>query len=297
MFVLRARIMGAGDIIVIDDAPERLARARPASARATRCRSRTRRRRSGSAACASSPGGRGADVVVDCAGVPAALPEGLELARKGATYIETGAFVDAGSVEINPHRHLCSKSIRLIGATNHAYTGYGPALKLLERHGESAGFRSIITHTDPVRARRGGDHHVAAPRGGQGARRGRLRSCERRRPPPGPPRPVRRRAARGARRGPARRHHRRTRPPARAADPARPPRRGRGARGRAGAAPLGPGGAARPGGRSTCCSRATSARSRTRWRRSPSAASCCAAAAERYSSGSGRFSPGHAPVR
>ena len=50
--------------------------------------------------------------------------------------------------------------------------------------------------------------------------------------------------------------------------------------------------------RSTGCWRATSPASRTRWRRWPSAASSCAAAAEpRYSSGSGRFSPGQVPVR
>jgi len=146
MFVLRARIMGAGDIIVVDDAPERLARATGVGAsHVLSLVDTTAEERLGSVR--ELTGGRGADVVVDCAGVPAALPEGLDLARKGATYIETGAFVDAGSVEINPHRHLCSKSIRLIGATNHSYTGYGPALKLLERHGESAGFRSIITHT------------------------------------------------------------------------------------------------------------------------------------------------------
>ena len=148
MFVLRARIMGAGDIIVVDDAPERLARARGVGASHTLSLAETTaKERLGTVR--ELTGGRGADVVVDCAGVPAALPEGLELARKGATYIETGAFVDAGSVEINPHRHLCAKSIRLIGATNHAYTGYGPALKLLERYGDSAGFRSIITHSIP----------------------------------------------------------------------------------------------------------------------------------------------------
>jgi threonine dehydrogenase-like Zn-dependent dehydrogenase len=95
-------------------------------------------------------GGRGADVVIDCAGLPAALAEGLEMARKGGAYIETGAYVETGTAEISPHRHLCSKSIRLIGSTNHPYTGYGPALKLLELYGESAGFGQIVTHTVPL---------------------------------------------------------------------------------------------------------------------------------------------------
>jgi threonine dehydrogenase-like Zn-dependent dehydrogenase len=88
--------------------------------------------------------------VIDCAGVPSALVEGLEMARKGGTYIETGAYVETGTAELSPHRHLCSKSIRLIGSTNHPYTGYGPALKLLELHGEHAGFRELVTHRVPL---------------------------------------------------------------------------------------------------------------------------------------------------
>ena len=28
--------------------------------------------------------------------------------------------------------------------------GYGPALKLLERHGETAGFRELVTHRIPL---------------------------------------------------------------------------------------------------------------------------------------------------
>ena len=149
MFVLRARIMGAGDIIVVDDAP---GAARAGARRGREPHAVARGDDGGGAArerSASSRAAAGPTWSWTAPACPAALPEGLELARKGATYIETGAFVDAGSVEINPHRHLCAKSIRLIGATNHAYTGYGPALKLLERYGDSAGFRSIITHTIP----------------------------------------------------------------------------------------------------------------------------------------------------
>jgi threonine dehydrogenase-like Zn-dependent dehydrogenase len=149
MFVLRARITGAGDIIVLDSSEYRLELARKLGAThtitldGTTTDERIERVR-------KLTGGRGADVVVDCAGVPAALVEGLEMARKGAAYIEPGAFVETGTAEISPHRHLCAKSIRLIGATNHPYTGYPPALKLLELYGESAGFRELITHRMPL---------------------------------------------------------------------------------------------------------------------------------------------------
>jgi threonine dehydrogenase-like Zn-dependent dehydrogenase len=149
MFVLRARMMGAGDVVVIDssryrlDLATRLGATHVLSLEDTTAAERVERVR-------ELTGGRGGDVVIDCAGVPSALAEGLEMARKGGTYLETGAYVETGTTEISPHRHLCSKSIRLIGSTNHPYTGYGPALKLLELHGERAGFRDLVSHRVPL---------------------------------------------------------------------------------------------------------------------------------------------------
>jgi threonine dehydrogenase-like Zn-dependent dehydrogenase len=145
MFVQRARTMGAGTIVVIDAAEprvrlaERLGATHALDLKATTVEERVERVR-------ELTDGRGADVVIDCAGVPEALPEGLELARKGATYIEPGAFVEMGTVPISPHRHLCAKSIRLIGCTNHPHTGYGPALALLEHYRDTVPFAELITH-------------------------------------------------------------------------------------------------------------------------------------------------------
>ena len=86
------------------------------------------------------------------------------------------------------------------------------------------------------------------------------------------------RAARGPRRRPARRHHGRAGPQARAADPARPARRGRGERRRAGAPALGAGDrAGRPAAGPAARARLRR-RSRTRSRRWPSAGSSCARA-------------------
>ena len=93
----------------------------------------------------------GADVAVDCAGVPSVLPEGLEMLRKGGTYIECGAFVEMGTVPISPHRHLCSKSVRLIGMTNHPYTGYDAMLRQLEIYGDAMDMTSIITDSFAIK--------------------------------------------------------------------------------------------------------------------------------------------------
>ena len=88
--LIKARVMEAGAIIVTDLADFRLELARDFGAdhalnvqntsfeeRIEFVRSLTR--------------GRGADLVVECAGVAAAVPEGLEMLRKGGVYVEAPA--------------------------------------------------------------------------------------------------------------------------------------------------------------------------------------------------------------
>jgi L-iditol 2-dehydrogenase len=90
--------------------------------------------------------GLGADVVIECTGVPEAFVEGLEILRQGGTFIEVGHFVDRGPVLVNPHRHLCAKNIRLLGMTNLAYIGFMPSIALLQRASDHLDFDKIITH-------------------------------------------------------------------------------------------------------------------------------------------------------
>ena len=50
-----------------------------------------------------TPGKRGADVVLECAGVPAAVAEGFEMARRNGRYLVLGQYTDRGETPINPH--------------------------------------------------------------------------------------------------------------------------------------------------------------------------------------------------
>jgi L-iditol 2-dehydrogenase len=131
--VIKARMLGAGTIIAIDRSPERLAFARELGAdvtldvrdttedeRLTRVRDLT--------------GGRGADVVVEAAGVPEVVPAAIDLLRPGGLLIEVGNFSDGGEVLISPHRHLCSKGIRLMGVAGEEPGAYLPAMRQLARH-------------------------------------------------------------------------------------------------------------------------------------------------------------------
>ena len=54
----------------------------------------------------NTPQSKGADVVYECSGFPAAIPEGLDFLRYSGTYVEFGHFVDVGTFECNPNQML-----------------------------------------------------------------------------------------------------------------------------------------------------------------------------------------------
>ncbi len=70
--------------------------------------------------------------------------------RKGGIYIEAGNFVDAGDVTISPHRHLCAKNVRLIGMTNHPFTGYTPSLRMMQRTAQQFPYGKFVSHVYPL---------------------------------------------------------------------------------------------------------------------------------------------------
>lgn len=89
-------------------------------------------------------GGRGVDVAIEAAGVPSSVVEGIRCLRNGGRYCELGHFSDVGEVLMNPHKHLLSNNITLIGSS-----GYGPlhfiqALRLLERR--AFPYELLVTH-------------------------------------------------------------------------------------------------------------------------------------------------------
>jgi L-iditol 2-dehydrogenase len=143
--VVKARLLGAGDIIAIDAFPSRLEMARRCGADFTlnltgsTVQERVEQVRAWTY-------GRGADVVVDCSGVAHAVPEGLEMTRAGGMFIEVGAFVDTGPVPINPNLHFCIKNIRLLGIGGEAATAYGPTMKVLAKAQHHYPLDQIVTH-------------------------------------------------------------------------------------------------------------------------------------------------------
>ncbi|MDD5698943.1 MAG: zinc-binding dehydrogenase [Victivallaceae bacterium] len=143
--LVKSRILGAGEIIAIDKSDFRLNMAREFTAdQALNIAKTSREERI--AKVRELTHGRGADLVVECTGSPHAVIEGLDMLRKGGTYIEAGNFVDTGTTEININRHLCAKNVRLFGVTNHPFTHYGQSIKLMEKYAGIFPFGKFVTH-------------------------------------------------------------------------------------------------------------------------------------------------------
>lgn len=143
--LIKARILGAGEIVAIDLSDFRLRMAEDFSADYILNAKKTERDERIDY-IKELTDGRGADMVIGCTGVPDSFTEGLEMLRKGGAYIELGNFVDTGTISINVHKHVCAKNARIVGVTNHPFTKYGATLKIFSKYCKQFPFEKIITH-------------------------------------------------------------------------------------------------------------------------------------------------------
>ena len=130
--VATAKIAGAGKIMVIDMVDERLKMAerlgaddvidmRTYKTSAERVEEVNR-----------LTNGLGADVVVECVGVPAAVPEGIDMTRRGGKFVEVGHYTDPGTVPVNPHT-ICFKDMDVLGSWTYPPTQFGTVLELMRQ--------------------------------------------------------------------------------------------------------------------------------------------------------------------
>jgi threonine dehydrogenase-like Zn-dependent dehydrogenase len=144
-FVMKARMLGAGTVIAVDlsdfrlDFATRLGADHALNATQTTARERLSFVR-------EQTHGRGVDVVIECAGVPQAVPEALEMLRPGGLLVEAGNFSDLGEVAINPHRHLCAKSVRILGVGGEEPAAYGPSMRQMVRYMRQYPLQQFVTH-------------------------------------------------------------------------------------------------------------------------------------------------------
>jgi L-iditol 2-dehydrogenase len=144
-FLIKARMLGAGTIIAVDLSDYRLNFAKKLGAdyaiNAGNVSAVQRLKM-----VKDLTHGRGADMVVECAGVPAAVPESLEMLRVGGLLVEAGNFSDLGEVPISPHRHLCSKNVRILGVGGEEPAAYGPGMRQMARYMKNYPLKEFVTH-------------------------------------------------------------------------------------------------------------------------------------------------------
>jgi len=94
--------------------------------------------------------GRGADVVIEASGNPAAVPEGLDMVRDAGTYVVVGQYTDAGDATINPHQHLNRRHVTLRGCWGFEFTHLHRALQLMARHLRRFPWRELVSREYPL---------------------------------------------------------------------------------------------------------------------------------------------------
>ncbi len=143
-----AREKGAHKVIVVGAPATRLALAREFGAEVTiNIEEVTDPRERIEMAKAETPGGHGADVVFECTGVPAAVPEGIEMTRRAGTYVVAGHYSDLGTVPINPF-YITIRDLTVIGIRASAMAHWVRARPLLEAKEQL--FAKVLSHKLPL---------------------------------------------------------------------------------------------------------------------------------------------------
>lgn len=95
--------------------------------------------------------GRGADAVLEVAGIPQAIPEGLAMLCQGGVYLEVGNINQNRKVEIDPSQ-LVHGGKSLLGIMWYDPDSLRQALEFLAARGAHYPFAKILSHHYPLRA-------------------------------------------------------------------------------------------------------------------------------------------------
>ncbi|MGH7592376.1 MAG: zinc-binding dehydrogenase, partial [Gemmatimonadales bacterium] len=143
-----AALSGAGQVVVVGAPADRLAFALrmgathvisldvPPADRAAQVRSLT--------------GRRGADVVIEVAGAPEAMPQALDLVRDGGRVVVAGQYADTGDATVNPHRHINNKQVEIRGVWGSDYSHFHRAVQLAATFGQRVPWRELVSGRYPL---------------------------------------------------------------------------------------------------------------------------------------------------
>lgn len=144
-FLMKARMLGAGTIIAADLSDYRLDFAKRLGAdHIVNVGKTTKAERL--QFVRDLTGGRGADMVIECAGVPQAVPEALEMIRISGLLVEAGNFSDLGEISLSPHKHICARNARILGVGGEEPAAYGPSMRQMARYLKQYPLREFVSH-------------------------------------------------------------------------------------------------------------------------------------------------------
>jgi L-iditol 2-dehydrogenase len=143
--LVKARLTGAGRIIATDKFASRLELAGDFGADDVLNVSATSREER-TASVLSMTSGRGADIVIDCSGVPDTFTESLKFVRTGGVVIEAGTFVDMGPVSINPNSDICTRNVSVVGVGGETAVSYAPSMALMAANLDRYPLGRIVSH-------------------------------------------------------------------------------------------------------------------------------------------------------
>jgi threonine dehydrogenase-like Zn-dependent dehydrogenase len=89
--------------------------------------------------------GFGADVVLECVGIPGAVVEGMEMCRDGGKYLILGHYCDAGPVSWNPHV-VTRKQLSVFGSWSSEPRHAKMAIEFLSAAQNEFPFAEMVSH-------------------------------------------------------------------------------------------------------------------------------------------------------
>jgi L-iditol 2-dehydrogenase len=144
-----AKAMGAAPVIVVDQLANRLELARAFGADHTINLRELPERKDRVALVRQLTGGAGAAVACDFVGLPAVVPEGLEMLRPGGTYLEIGTISRGVTVEMEPAQ-LVWGSKKIVGVVMYDPGVIPQALDFLLRYRDRFPFDRLISQKFPL---------------------------------------------------------------------------------------------------------------------------------------------------
>ncbi len=91
--------------------------------------------------------GVGADIAIECAGLPTVFSEALDVVRRGGKVIEVGHYTDSGDIQVRPHQ-ICNKDLDVCGVWAYPQIQFQTALDFLQI--TRAPLSELITHHLPL---------------------------------------------------------------------------------------------------------------------------------------------------